>query len=347
MPEPVAAPPPTAALLQPRRRRSRAVLVLLAIAAVLAGRGLGWLGGGDAGPSASPSGPAAAPADAAPVAHAPAAPSVATPTLPSRPTEAPPAATSPAAPATESSPVPAAPPEAVLASRPPVAEGNGVEADRFASLLSLVSARRQQGELGGALAALQRALTLPLNTTQRHTIEATTHDVRAALDEACRQVLAALGAGDVLAARERCRLLLAEGAESAGPALATALQVPAGSLDRVPERGAVPWPIAAPLPRDRVVRTQLPTGATTGRVVDGRSDQVTLRIETAHGVTFPTLAVTACEPVDPTADEAVELGLAALQAGDGLLARLWLCCARLRGAADVSPRGRRLQEILQ
>jgi len=128
--------------------------------------------------------------------------------------------------------------------------------------------------------------------------------------------------------------------------LAARLHLPATALEQTPERGALPWPIAAPLPRDRVVRALLADGPATGRVVDGRSDQVTLRMETPHGVTFPTLAVTACEPVDPSAAEAVELALAALQAGQPLLARLWLCCAGLRG--DItSPRAARLQEILR
>ncbi len=338
MQEPAGREPSVAAVLQPRRRRSRAVLVLVAIACVLAGRGLGWFGGGgEAAPATSPPAgpephevvvaPVVVPLDPAPTPVGEPA-SVATASV----------ATAPAAPASESAATMPAPMPA-----PPAAAG--IDSDRFASLLSLVAARQQQGELGGALAALQRALVLPLDATQRETVQARADEVRAALDRACEQIANAVGTGDVLAAHSSAQKLLAEGAELARPALAASLHCAAESLDRVPERGAMPWPIAAPLARDRVVRVRLAAGPATGRVVDGRSDQVTLRVETEHGVTFPTLAVTVCEPVDASAAEAVELALAALQAGEPLLARLWLCCANQRGDT-VSPRLRRLQEIL-
>ena len=98
-----------------------------------------------------------------------------------------------------------------------------------------------------------------------------------------------------------------------------------------PARGDRPWPIATPLPRDRNVRAQLPDGRTTGRIVDSRSDQVTVRLQTEQGVTFPTLEVVACEPVDATPAEAIEMGFAALHAGDAILAHLWRRCAELRG----------------
>jgi hypothetical protein len=108
----------------------------------------------------------------------------------------------------------------------------------------------------------------------------------------------------------------------------------------------LPWPIAVALPRDRAVRVHLADGTAMGRIVAARSDQVTVRVETPRGVTFPTVPVVACEPLQPTPAEAVEQALAALQAGDALLARLWACCARLRGG-DASARARRLEEILR
>ncbi|MBL8728052.1 MAG: hypothetical protein JNM25_06450, partial [Planctomycetes bacterium] len=209
------------------------------------------------------------------------------------------------------------------------------------------AARQQQGELGGALAVLQRTAALPLAAAQRQLVQSSAQELRVAVDTACAEVRAALAAGDVLAANDRCRALLAEGADLVVPTLAAGLGMPAVSLQRAPERTAQPWPIAAPLPRDRLVRTRLADGPVTGRVVDGRSDQVTLRVETPHGVTFPTVAVVGCEPVDASVAEAVELSLAALQAGEALLARLWLCSAQLRGDLAGNPRARRLQEILR
>jgi hypothetical protein len=267
---------------------------------------------------------------AASVAAAPAAPAPAGP------------APTPARPEVEPSPAPVVPPAAAT----PAAEA-GIDRDRFASLLSLVAARRQQGELGGALAVLQRTGSLPLDVAQRQVVQNSTQEVQGEVEVACGEIRTALAAGEVLAANARCRTLLAEGADIVGPALAAGLDLPPLPLQRSPERTAQPWPIAASLPRDRIVRARLAEGPVTGRVVDGRSDQVTLRIETPHGVTFPTLPVVRCEPVGPTADEAVELSLAALQAGDALLARLWLSCADLRGDLAASPRAQRLQEILR
>jgi len=81
------------------------------------------------------------------------------------------------------------------------------------------------------------------------------------------------------------------------------------------------------------------------RVVDSRSDEATLRVEQGAGVAFPTVPVTAVEPCEPVADEAAEMGIAALQAGDVRLARLWLACARLRAGAQ-SPRTEQLATLL-
>lgn len=70
------------------------------------------------------------------------------------------------------------------------------------------------------------------------------------------------------------------------------------------------------------------------RVVAQRGRTATLRVVEAQGVTFPTVAVWQLEPDSVTADEAVELGLAALQDGEHLHARLWCAIATARGAAS-------------
>lgn len=330
MAEPVETGAPAAVRRTPRRRRSP-IVALLALALVLAGRGLGWFGGGGADPRTAIPGAEPAPAADAPGPVADPEPARRTPPRPDG--ETPP-------PAIEPPPAPPAPGE----STPPAA--SGVDTDRFASLLSLVSMRQERGELGGALAVLQRTAALPLDAAQQQQVRAASEQVRAAVEVACDELRREVAAGAVLAAAARCRALLQDGADQLLPMLAARLELPGGELGRLPERNGPPWPIAVPPARDRQLRTQLAHGPVTGRVVDGRSDQATLRVETEHGVTFPTVAIAACEPVDPTADEAVEAGLAALQAGDALLARLWLCCARLRGPA-ASPRAARLQEILQ
>lgn len=337
MPEPAAPDASAAAVRAPRRRRSP-IAVLLAVALVLAGRGLGWFGGGGATATVP-----LTPADVGGAQVDPAPPPGAAPTDAPAPDPVSKLAAAVAHADGESPPLPVVP---VPVPPPPAPAASGIDDDRFRSLLSLVAARRQQGELGGALAVLQRTAALPLDAAQRQLVQTSAQEVRAAVDVVCAEVRTALAGGEVLAANDRCRALLADGPDLVAPTLAAGLGLPAATLQRVPERTAQPWPVAAPLARDRVVRTRLADGPVTGRVVDGRSDQVTLRVETPHGVTFPTLAVVGVEPVDPSAAEAVELALAALQAGDALLARLWLCCAQSRGDLGAQPRAQRLQEIL-
>jgi hypothetical protein len=67
---------------------------------------------------------------------------------------------------------------------------------------------------------------------------------------------------------------------------------------------------------------------------------------TPRGYAFPTVPTHACEPVQATADEAVEMGLAALHAGDVRLARLWLAVAQVRGGGALPARGALLARVL-
>jgi hypothetical protein len=227
-----------------------------------------------------------------------------------------------------------------------LAEGADLDGDRFASLLSLVQARCDRGEFGGALSVLERADKLQLDRSQRRAVQQASRDVEAAVQQACRDIEASLREGRVLAARELAGTMLTDGEGFVRPALAKALDTGASDLATVPARGDRPWPTAVPLPRDRTVRASLSDGPAAGRIVDSRSDQVTVRLQTPHGVTFPTLRITACEPVDATPAEAIEMGFAALHAGDAVLAHLWQRCARLRGEPPAERAGL-LAEILR
>jgi len=95
------------------------------------------------------------------------------------------------------------------------------------------------------------------------------------------------------------------------------------------------------------VRTRSGSEVVTGRVVDSRSDELTLRVQGPHGVTWPTVRAVDCEPTDVAPAEAVEMGLVALHAGNALLAHLWLACASARGGDPSSPRAARLGELLR
>ena len=169
--------------------------------------------------------------------------------------------------------------------------------------------------------------------------------MRDGADTACRNAVAALERGEVLAVHQTIIEMLADGAEHVRPLVSRALGT-TGDPATMPPQGDRPWPIPAPLPKERSVRVRLPEAITAGRIVDSRSDQATVRIQGPQGVTFPTLPVAACEPIDPTPAEAIEMGLAALHAGDGLLARLWYRTAGLRGTPP-GPRAAQLAEILR
>ncbi|MBX3465043.1 MAG: hypothetical protein KF830_17885, partial [Planctomycetes bacterium] len=226
----------------------------------------------------------------------------------------------------------------------PASPAAGLDADRFQALLSLVALRRERGESGGALTALRRVAALPLDAAQRDAVRRLTDAVARELELACDEVMGLLHAGRGLTARDRVQALDAEDGAAAAAALAARLARSPEGLVGVPAPGDLPWPVAAPLARDRTVHARLPGGFAIGRIVAARADGLTLRVETAAGVTFPSVAMAAVEPAEPTAAEAVELALAALHAGDGLLARLWLACADLRGGA--SPRQERVRRLL-
>lgn len=329
--------------VRPYRWRAAALLVLLA---ALLGRGLGWFGRGGA--------------------LEPAADGVVSDQPTSRPSEAPesvPAAAPGTAPIQEPAPVESTPTSAAAApSAAPLVETAAdpapgsplarpaVDPDRFGSLVSLLQTETEQRHFGRALAVLQQLRELPLDAAQQAALVLPVDGLQQGLAAACGAIVAQLADGRVLAADAAADRLLAADGSFVGPALAEALHLcgVAGALGGLPAADRAPWPVPARLAKGRIVRTQLAGEEVTGRVVDSRTDEVTLRLPRAGGVTFPTVPVAACEPVDPTAAEAVEMGFAALQQGRGRLARLWLGCALLRGGSEpASARQQRLAELLR
>jgi hypothetical protein len=320
-----------------RRRRLRPRVWFLALIAllVLIGRGLGLLGEGGEKENARVADTGAA----------------ATPQAGStgEPSRAPDPATAGGEPRHVPGAAPAAEPIVPPRQEPTRVAGPGVERDRFASLLSLVSARTSAGELGNAIAAQRSLGSLPLDAAQLAAFDASTRQLETALAAACNKVTQCLAQGQALEGCDAMRRLLPEGEPYVHPVLAECVRrlgLGEGLL-RLPVQTGRPWPTPAPLSRDRNVRVRLGTALQLARVVDSRSDQVTLRVPGEQGVTFPTMPAVVCEPVDPTAAEATEMGFAALHAGDGLLARMWLAAASLRSKEARTERGQQLAELLR
>ena len=337
----------------------RLALLFVAVVCVLIGRGLGILGGDEsddasAQPVARPGfvDPKDAPADVV-VSPAPVSPLAPASPAPAPLAEAPPQrAASAVEPAARVLPATDAVPLARLAAvQPPstvAAPDVGLDADRFASLLSVVEARRAEGALGAALAAIDRVRSLPIDAGQTTTVQEVQRRLEDAFATRLAELVGLARSGQVLAARGAAGTLLADAAPALHGLLAVAIGAPTtGALPAVPAADGMPWPTPAALARDRSVRVQMPDATDTGRIVDSRSDQVTVRVQRGQAVTFPTVRVVLCEPVDATPAEAVEMGFAALHAKDGLLARLWLACAKVRGDGQLGERGQRLASLLR
>lgn len=333
-------PLPPARLVSHRRPRYGRWLVVLALL-VLIGRGMGW-----AGHEVQPTGGAKQPgrlqADLAASAAAAASPAGAP--LPEAMAEHLPP---PAAPAGEMALPPAAPAPAtaVVADAAPPA----FDADRFAALQAAVGEHTERGELGAALATVHHLRALPLDGAQRTALLAVTEPLEQALAAACARIVEGLCQGRVLQTREQLAQLFADGEPFAEPWLDSALRaVGVGHrlLGRIAPRQET-LPVARPLARGRDVRVRTVSRQGVGTVVDSRAGQVTLRVATTNGWSFPTLAALAVEPVEPTADEATEMALLAVQADDAVLARLWFAVACVRSPKGLGERAQLLAPRLR
>lgn len=280
--------------------------------------------------------PAPGAAEEVPTAAAPAAAPLAEP---ARPEAAPPAAPDP---------VPAAaPPAAAPVDATPDA---AVDPDRFGLEVSLLRTRTEAHHLGGALQVLHELRALPLDAVQTAALQAAADDFETALAAAAADVVKALVDGRVLAAAAAVHDVLTDDPGHAESVFAQAL-APGGvgpGLRSLPADDGAPWPVPRALRKGRDVRVVLDGSTVRGQVVDGNAERVTLRVVDARGVTFPSLARIACEPIDPSGEEALEMAFAALHARDGVLARLWLCCANLRELpAAATERRAMLQQLLR
>lgn len=293
-------------------RRRRLVVGGLAVGLVvlLFGRGLGLL------PSAGDSGT---------LTPAPDVPPDAATTLPE--TRAPEAqAPDPAAHA----PAPAA--NAVPGPEPAVdPAAAAAAADRLHSLGSTLRSAVAGGHLGAGFAAL--AALDGAGAGAGAPGAALRAELEGALREAITTVADDLRQGRALSAHRRIQLMLEQ---DPGPVRAglDALCQRHGwpSLTAGAREGHVPR--AEPMPRDRAVRVFRRGDAVIGRVVDARPMEVTVRVADQGGVTFPSFPVTEVEPLQVDAGIAVELGLAALRAGDVPLARAWLVCTLAVGGGE-------------
>jgi hypothetical protein len=228
----------------------------------------------------------------------------------------------------------------------PAATRVAVEADRFAALCSAVTVHLARAELAAAAAAVAHLLTLPLSPAQRRDAEQAAATLLVAVQQRIADVDAALTAG-------RGRTAAAAFAEIA-PFVngSSALPLPAsGAADWSPWQRTrlaadADLPSPRPLPRGRVVAAAIAEGVVRGIVVAADAGECTLRVERTDGIAFPTATVVQCEPDEPTADEAVDMALAAARHGDAALAGAWAIVAGRRGGASL-PRLRRLLDALR
>lgn len=352
----MASPAPVRPIGRVRRRRATGIALVVALL-VLLGRGLGWVG------SQSPAAPGATNDATDPATGHPEVPTPALATAPANgssgdepaPARAP--TPPPPAPGGEVAGPPGAsarPGDAAALADPaePIAEPTApvatFDADRFAVRLALLQRNLDEGRLGAALATLAQLTAQPLDGAQQAALLTPRQQLADGLAAAASQVVGQLGRGDVLAAHAAIALLASDGEAFVHEVLQQALRAAGveGALLGPLRESSESLPIARPLPRGRELRVRMRSGLVAGRVVDSRSDTLTVRIEQQGGVAFPTVPVVAVEPLQPSADEAVELGFAALQAGDVALARAWLACARLRERGELPARLPRLAAVL-
>lgn len=309
----------------------RAVLLVIVLGWLI-GRGLGWFGGGGeaSDPNAASTRPAAAAAAAEPLAAeaTTAVPPVGGVELAS--TRAETTAESAAVPLVEPAPSP-------IAESVPVPQlVPTIDADRFASMLSLVTHATEQRQFGSALASLQHLRSLPLDALQQAALVPAAREVERALSAVCGDLVQHLLQGQLLAGHRELVALLVDDGPPVRESVQQALQL-AGlhvAVGRDRARGDVVLPIPRPLARGRAVRCLRDGELVVGRVVDSRSEAVTVRLANARGVTFPTISVVQCEPVDARTEEAIEMGFAALQHDEVQLARLWLALAQRSGGGE-------------
>jgi hypothetical protein len=374
-------------VVRTRRRFPRKTFVLLAVLALLMGKGFGWIGGGDPQPGkenppskepptvastvreVEPQQPAESPAKATgrdlavhelavlaagqqPMSGGPSvAPTVA---HTQNQAEGDPQGTPPVGGSGQLSGAAVAmePPSTPVGETRPagILAVAVVDPDRFGSLVSLLRTSTVDRRFGSAMFTLQRLRDLPLDAAQQTALVQPAADLESALGGACGEIVKSVCEGQVLEATFAIESLLHDDQGLVLPMLVQSLALCGvrGELQAVPVPAGAPWPQPKALAKGRAVRARIENQVVTGRVIDSRADRVTLRVQRDHSVTFPTVPTSLCEPIDATPAEAVEMAFAALHAGKVAMARLWLGCASMRaGEAPEATRHERLQQLLR
>lgn len=368
--------------VRPRRRLGRGAVVVLtaSLALWLSGRGFGWFGRGRDDSGAAPAGEVSAAAPNAPAAAGgPTGDEAARSASPEPPTagtqvagaetsgalpeaiagaaDSPPrgAAASGSAGASGAAasgehlsehPGPAASPDG----EGPPATGSraALDGDRFHSLCSIVELQVSRGELAAARASLANLRLLPLDEDQSPVADRLQQQLATAVHELGVAWCGSVQRGEVLAARQLAARWFEAGGgvDTLPPPLAQAFVPP---LDwRQPLRiGDTPPPQPVPLARQRRVRLDWRAELVLGNVATAGVAQVTVRVETSRGQSYPTVPAVACEPLDADANEAVEMALVAVAAGESLLARLWWARALVLGVDVAAPRPAQLLQLLR
>lgn len=208
-----------------------------------------------------------------------------------------------------------------------------LDADRFASLLSLVDLRLLEQAPARALVVLAEIEHLGPTPAQAEELAPRRQAAELGLTGVLDALLAELRAGDVLAARARAQELLAAG--PSGEAVLALLPPPAWRLGEV--AGDLELRQPQPLAKGRAVWFRSHGTRRLAHVVDSRSDRATLRVASGGGATFPTVGLAELFPVDPEPSEAVAQAWAALRAGDLLLARCWFGAVQMRAPTASGP----------
>lgn len=224
---------------------------------------------------------------------------------------------------------------------------SGVSDDRFASLVSLFESHLSADELGSAAASLQRVMKQPLSGAQRDRITALEARLLP-LRRACEmRILAFVQSGDVLAADRQAAQLVVGGVWQAAELLAAVPKLAvADNWQRLVGAKRASAPLPKLLQRNRRVRIRFGDQLRLGTVASSSRDEVVVRLVSGGGQIFPSVKAVSCEPMDSTVGEAVEMGLAAVQAGSPRLARLWLLRAYLL-SDELTTRGNQLLDLLR
>lgn len=278
------------------RRLAGVVLVLLVLAVVLFGDGLGWFPG-SRGPMPDPDAHALDPLE-------------------------PPGKAKPA--------------DAPIAPPAPGPGENAARDDQRSTLWSLVRHAAAVGSHADGFDAVRRLRAMHLPEGQRADLARAEAALELSLVRALAQLREQLRLGSVHAARFELASLLAAGDPDVLRIVSEdSVRCGVGNLGATTLPNW-PDVLPAPLARGREVVVVRDGTSSRTVVANAQPDAVTVRLQGPDGVSWPLVPVTQIDLPEPLATEALALAHAARRAGDATLARLWLaCCVQLPGGAQL------------